>query len=503
FVVLLFLNYFATFVHEMGHAETLVRFGRRVKGAGFGIYFGSISFFIDSSDGLMMDRSQRILQASAGPYAEFMLAGVAAVAIWIAPDSALAPTLYKFCVLSYIVILLNLIPLLELDGYWIFAELIQVPDLRSRSLAFVQHDLWHKLRARERFTLQEVRLGLYGTAGVAFAVFVLYLSFFFWRNLFGGFVSQMWHGGAITRLLLIALLLFIAGPVIRGFLEGARALGRRIRGLIRRVRFRLETIWRVEAAEMVDALPLFDDLSEETLSELAGRVRVRTVAPGQPVVRQGERASAFYVLRRGRLEVVESDPATGDERLLRVLEPGASFGELGLAEGAPRSAGVRAAGESEVFEIDKGTFDQLLAGSIDVPTFGPSFQRMADLQALPSFAHLGTEELTALLAHGSWVNIPPGETVVAEGEVGDAFYAIGSGRVEVEQEGRHLRTMGPGQYFGEVALLRDVPRTATVRAATPVRAYRLDRDGFDRLMTGAFRRGRLTPYEDVDRVQLH
>ena len=77
------------------------------------------------------------------------------------------------------------------------------------------------------------------------------------------------------------------------------------------------------------------------------------------------------------------------------------------------------------------------------------------------------------LANGAWTNVAPGEVIVEQGEVGDAFYAIRSGQVEVVADGTIVRTLGPGSYFGEVALLLDVPRTASVVAKTPVRAYRL------------------------------
>ena len=68
-------------------------------------------------------------------------------------------------------IFLNLVPLLELDGYWILSDLIQLPDLRPHSLQFIQHDLWHKIRSRERLTPQEWGLGGYGVAGIAFTIF--------------------------------------------------------------------------------------------------------------------------------------------------------------------------------------------------------------------------------------------------------------------------------------------------------------------------------------------
>jgi hypothetical protein len=72
FVVLFVLNLAIIFVHEMGHATLLVSYGRRIKSAGFRIYFGSPAFFIESSDALMLDRRQRINQAFAGPYFEFV-----------------------------------------------------------------------------------------------------------------------------------------------------------------------------------------------------------------------------------------------------------------------------------------------------------------------------------------------------------------------------------------------------------------------------------------------
>ncbi|MGH2579016.1 MAG: cyclic nucleotide-binding domain-containing protein, partial [Actinomycetota bacterium] len=339
---ILVLNYFLTFTHELAHATVLVHHGRRVKSAGFMIYFGAPAFFVDSSDGLMMERRHRIVQSFAGPYAELIIAGAAATIVWAFPGSVVAPLLYKFALLNYFVIFLNLVPLLELDGYWILSDVIQVPDLRPMSLQFIRYDLWRKLRARERFSKQEAGLGLYGTLGVTFTILAVGWSFFFWREIFGGLVARLWEGGPIGRLLLVALGLFLTGPLLRGLIELIRSVGRKVRALFTRIRFRLETSWRVEAAQLIDRLPIFEDLPEDVLSDLAGRVRLRAFPAGRPVIRQGDRAQAFYVVRAGTLQVVEEDRPTGDRRVLRVLGRGESFGELGLTEAAPRTATVEA-----------------------------------------------------------------------------------------------------------------------------------------------------------------
>jgi cAMP-dependent protein kinase regulator len=99
--------------------------------------------------------------------------------------------------------------------------------------------------------------------------------------------------------------------------------------------------------------------------------------------------------------------------------------------------------------------------------------------------------------------VAPGEAILEQGEAGDAFYAIGSGQVEVVKDGILVRTLGPGAHFGEIALLQKVPRTASVVARTPVRAFRLDREGFDGLMAGAFRKGTLKPSSNVERTWQH
>lgn len=502
-LILVLLNYFMIFVHELGHAATLLHMGRRVKSAGFLIYFGSPAFFVESSDSLMLDRGHRIGQSFAGPYAQGVVAGIAAAVAWALPETPIGSLLYKVAVLNYLMIFMNLIPMLELDGYWILSDAIQVPDLRPRSLSFVRHDLFHKLFKRERFTKQELGLAAYGIVGVAFTIFSLYTSAFFWWHLFGELFISLWKGGTAGRAVLIALTLILGGPLVRGGINMIRWAGRRIEAFVQQIRFRLETSWRVEAGELIDTLPLFDDVPVETLNELAGGAALKTVAAGQPVVRQGDRATAFYVIRKGTFLVLEEDPTTGDEQVLRRLHRGDSFGELAVIQGTPRRASVRAKDEGQVFEIDKSSFVRLLAKMTKVPEFAPTFQDMTELREMPPFAHLEQSQLGELLKHGDWVSYGPGEIIVKRGDVADTFYAIGSGQVDVLEGRKLLATMGPQEYFGEVGLLLGVRRTATVRARTPVRLYRLDRTGFNRLVRSSFRRGTLAPHARSGRSATH
>jgi CRP-like cAMP-binding protein len=76
------------------------------------------------------------------------------------------------------------------------------------------------------------------------------------------------------------------------------------------------------------------------------------------------------------------------------------------------------------------------------------------------------------------ISRPAGSILIAEGEVGDRFYFIETGEVVVSQPGREIGRLGPGESFGELALVRRIPRTATVVAATDVEMLALDRASF-------------------------
>ena len=107
------------------------------------------------------------------------------------------------------------------------------------------------------------------------------------------------------------------------------------------------------------------------------------------------------------------------------------------------------------------------------------------LRHVPLFAELDGAELQSIADSMHEANVPAGGIVTVEGGPGDGFFVIESGEAEVAIEGEPRATLAPGDYFGEIALLRGSNRTATVTAATDLRCYALTPWDFRTLVEGS------------------
>jgi MFS family permease len=105
------------------------------------------------------------------------------------------------------------------------------------------------------------------------------------------------------------------------------------------------------------------------------------------------------------------------------------------------------------------------------------------IEQVPMFAPLSVAAKERLAAHLVPLSVQAGELVIRAGDAGDRFYIVDDGELDIDADGRHS-TAGSADYFGEIALLHDVPRTATVKALTDTRLYVLERGDFLAAVTG-------------------
>jgi CRP-like cAMP-binding protein len=108
--------------------------------------------------------------------------------------------------------------------------------------------------------------------------------------------------------------------------------------------------------------------------------------------------------------------------------------------------------------------------------------KVAALKRAPLFEGLARKELVQLARVSEDVEVPAGKALCKEGETGQEFFVIVDGEVDVTKNGKRLARRSAGEFFGEIALLEETPRMATVTARTPVRFFVLTRKDFRRLV---------------------
>jgi CRP/FNR family transcriptional regulator, cyclic AMP receptor protein len=104
------------------------------------------------------------------------------------------------------------------------------------------------------------------------------------------------------------------------------------------------------------------------------------------------------------------------------------------------------------------------------------------LRRAPLFADLSKRELEKLARLSDDLELEPGSMLCQEGKIGHEFFVVVDGEVEVTRKGRRLKREGGDEFFGEIALIEDIPRTATVKAKTPVRLFVLTSRDFRQLV---------------------
>ncbi len=105
----------------------------------------------------------------------------------------------------------------------------------------------------------------------------------------------------------------------------------------------------------LSTVPLFSQLPKRTLSRLGRAISQRRYRPGQTIVKQGEKANAFYIIEKGRVEVLGKGRGRNPTKL-NELKSGGFFGEMALLDGAPRTATVRAVVETDCLVLPRRAF---------------------------------------------------------------------------------------------------------------------------------------------------
>jgi len=226
-------------------------------------------------------------------------------------------------------------------------------------------------------------------------------------------------------------------------------------------------------------------------------------AAGSVIFRQGDAPEKFYIIVAGQVAVLRRG-TDGVEQVVNHLGPGDFFGEIGLLYGQGRLATLRATSDVQVMTMNLPTFlnwlnssalvqeeiaetvQQRIGMETAVPPTQPQNKTTAKDLSETAVLSLIPSPITATSASGP-VHFAAGETIIRQGDPADKFYILAAGRVEVleahDGQEQHVAYLDAGDYFGEIGLLEEQQRTATVRALTAVHALTFDRAAFRRWLS--------------------
>ncbi|NXT66249.1 KAP0 kinase, partial [Chaetops frenatus] len=244
-------------------------------------------------------------------------------------------------------------------------------------------------------------------------------------------------------------------------------------------------------AKAIEKNVLFTHLDDNERSDIFDAMFPVTYIAGETVIQQGkDEGDNFYVVDQGEMDVyVNSEWATS-------VGEGGSFGELALIYGTPRAATVKAKTNVKLWGIDRDSYRRILMASIPQNLelcFGGNTLRKRNmyekfLSKVSILESLDKWERLTVADALEPVQFEDGQKIVVQGEPGDEFFIILEGTAAVLQrrseneEFVEVGRLGPSDYFGEIALLMNRPRAATVVARGPLKCVKLDRPRFERVL---------------------
>ena len=231
---------------------------------------------------------------------------------------------------------------------------------------------------------------------------------------------------------------------------------------------------RLDSSELIGTVPLLNGLPIEVLDQLSECAKSVTFLAGDIVIGEGERGDALYIITHGVASVYKGD------KEVAILSDGDFFGEMALLGDQVRTATVKAKHPSTLLRLRRRDIMQLAGEGTELKRRLTEVKEERQAQTelvsiVPLLRGLSSEVLEMIVEQTMSVGFKPGDAVMTEGERGDSMFIIIHGVVSVYKAGELIAELKEGDFFGEMALLGEQVRTATVKIKEQTALLKLSR----------------------------
>ena len=230
---------------------------------------------------------------------------------------------------------------------------------------------------------------------------------------------------------------------------------------------------------------LFKDFDDNEIATIVDACEEKKYKKNDYIIKQGDNGDNLYIIDSGELVCEKVFNKGEPPTYLKTYKEGELFGELALLYNAPRAATIYAKTDCVLWAIDRLTFNSIIKES----AINKREKYKKFLETIPLLSTVESYELYSICDAIKMEKYQKNSYIIREGEQGDKFFILDEGEAVATKENMNFKKMYyKGDYFGELALLRNAPRAASVMAITDCKVLSLDRPAFKRL---------LGPLEDI------
>jgi cAMP-dependent protein kinase regulator len=227
---------------------------------------------------------------------------------------------------------------------------------------------------------------------------------------------------------------------------------------------------------------MFSHLQGTEKSIVVQAMEEKKVKNGEIVIKEGDGGNELYIVESGTLKCYKK--IANEDKEIKQYQAGEAFGELALLYNAPRAATIIAEGDCTLWSLDRECFNHIVKDAA-VKRREKYVEFLSRIEILSNMDPYERSQLADVLKSESFSE---GEFIIKQGEEGNVFFIIEEGNAiatKILHEGHQpeeVMKYGPGDYFGELALMKNEPRAANVQAITELKSLTLDRHSFKRLL---------------------